>query len=441
MYLKYFCLLFFAYKLVQSSDVCCAKFYAEKKYVGNSITICNNCTESCINLQPEWRNKISSVDMVEYLLNGRERPTEWESAQDHYPQVAIYSEVDCKGENVLISKYSSHNCNGFDLTRTNVFIARPLVGRNCGEFNMDKRAVSVLIIPPVMPFTGYPASDFNPKIIFAKNAEPLEKILRSKIRNDESLEDICNTCKITLNVAGLIPYASDAAQVITIVADLFKQDHWRDDMLTAIPEAIYHESARSLGTQVKSRMDIVTDFTNQWQRNISDNQPTERIYAELLGVISLMNGNKDLFAKFPDFAVKPIFGICTSMTYFLPKMSHWKRSDGLLVPQYKELINFFRNRLIEARMNKLHGSKDCIDHVKNIPYNKNGYVHRETILYCLKDRNCTTHIGDEQCLLDEATPQGIYSHSSDVRQCFTTYAKLVRTRFEEAFYRLCDLTL
>lgn len=382
--------------------------------------------------------------MVEYLLNGREKPTEWSSPQDHYPQVTIHSEVDCKGESVLISKYSSHNCNGFDLTRTNVFIARPLVGRNCGEYNMDKRAVSVRIIPPVMPFTGYPPSDFNPKIIFAKNAEPLEKILRRKIRNDESLEDICNTCKTALDVAGLIPLASDAAQVLNVVDNLFKQDHWKDDMLIAIPEAIYHESARSLGTHMKARLDIVTDSTNQWQRNQSDIRPTERIYSELLGVISLMNGNKDLLAKFPDFAVKPIFVMCTSMTYFLPKMPHWKRSDRLLVPKYKELINFFRNRLIEARMNKLHTISDaginCIDHVKNIPYNKNGYVDRETVLYCLKDRNCTT-IGDPQCLLDEATPQGIYSHSSDVCQCFTTYAKLVRTRFEEAFYRLCDLTL
>ncbi|KAL1449711.1 hypothetical protein WDU94_002192 [Cyamophila willieti] len=402
-----FCLYEFVISWNDSDNDCCIELYDEPKY------------------------------------RGRERPTEW-THYESVPNVELYSKRDCKGNDVLIKRYSAE-CYGDNLGE------EPrswyMAGKNCGNFDMNKKAVSLHIYHSSLPYPGRPVTDYNVKLLFGDNT-PLDEILKKNIRSDESLGDLCKTCKLVIHAGEAVPYADQFATVLSVIFELAERENWRKDLINTIPEVTYHESARQLGTHIKTSLDLVIENTKKW--NDSSATPHERssradtIYNELFRVLDLMKQNIDpLYNRFPAFAVKPMFSLCTSMTFFLPRMPKWKSADLKLIPLYKELVNHFRYPLMKARLDKMttvngDGAR-WVDQIKNLPYNTDGYIHREARLFCL-NRKC--HSGhDVQCLKDEVTPEDVYSHSGNVYQCFTGYARLVRSRFEEAYDRSCNLTL
>lgn len=446
MVLLYFLILCsFKVGLGSFEDDCCTEFFMNKYYTGEGISRCDNCLQNCHNLDHEWRNRISSVKLLFFDLKGREKPTEWRSHHE-YNKVTIFSEENCGGDRLYIG---STHCSGNDLGNKYNSFEQFFGHYGCADnVNMNDRVVSYIIHPPVLPYLGIPATEYKIKNIFGDDTT-LDELLKKRVRSDSNLNTICGTCETAINAVSTIPYLDHLSAIIHLTDDIVAEDHWRKDIEAFIPEAAYRESARNLGTHLKSKLELVAENTRRWDklRNSSNDDCNKvaienDIHNELFESIRLIQNNIDpLYNRYPAFAIKPVFTICSLMKFFIPEMSQWN-NDSQLLRRYAELVDHFRLPLSMARLNELDvGSSEtgarAVIEVKNLPYRHVGYIERDARLVCLDRDWCF----DRQCMYDKVNQRGIYSHSSNVYRCFADYAKLVRTRFEEAFGRACDLNI
>uniref|UniRef100_A0A8D8S107 Uncharacterized protein n=1 Tax=Cacopsylla melanoneura TaxID=428564 RepID=A0A8D8S107_9HEMI len=476
----------------------CVEFFTKTDYEGTQVRVCIGGPVSTIGdchsykIGQSWAPAPASAKIPTTVLKSSEIRGITGYTVDlldivrrdksHY--IDVYALPDCKGTPTPLNKVC--HLDNLELTKYNVYedlfkYFRPSFGP-CNTF-LGGRILSFRMYPRYLP-RELPLDYYKIKIIFDEgNNSTLETILIQKFPTKKT-EDEDSEFEVTLasNVLQLIPIpglkiVSDVGLVLlklVEVSDGLENEFAKiaNDLVKMTIDGINQESARAMDTDLKVIFDLVVENTKQW----NDTRRTEAersvnadlIYHELFTAFSLIKHNIDpLYKMFPDFAVKPMFSLCTAMSFFIPKMPRWKekKSDLRLIPLYKETVNQMRNILTKARLDKLElftaeSTKTFIDlynetfegvtkEVMNLPYNSRGYIGREEKLFCI-DIGDKDHCTDSSCLYDEVSkstyevgvPEPIPTYSDYyIRQCFSGYAKLVRTRFEEAYNGVCNTDL
>uniref|UniRef100_A0A8D8U8H3 Uncharacterized protein n=1 Tax=Cacopsylla melanoneura TaxID=428564 RepID=A0A8D8U8H3_9HEMI len=487
----------------------CVEYFTKKDYEGTQVSVCIwgpvSTIRDCQNFSHSWWNPASAKIPTTVLKSSEIRGITGYTVdlldivrrdKSHY--IDVYALPDCKGTPTPLNKVC--HLDNLELTKYNVYedlfkYFRPSFGP-CNTF-LGGRILSFRMYPRYLP-RELPLDYYKIKIIFDEgNNSTLETILIQKFPTKKT-EDEDSEFEVTLasNVLQLIPIpglkiVSDVGLVLlklVEVSDGLENDLGKtaNELVKMSINGIYYESARELSTDLKVIFDLVVENTKQW----NDTRRTEAersvnadlIYHELFTAFSLIKHNIDpLYKMFPDFAVKPMFSLCTAMSFFIPKMPRWKekKSDLRLIPLYKETVNQMRNILTKARLDKLElftaeSTKTFIDlynetfegvtkEVMNLPYNSRGYIGREEKLFCI-DIGDKDHCTESSCLYDEVSKSAYevgvpgqgkvvepqestknykidYNPDYYIRQCFSGYAKLVRTRFEEAYNGVCNTDL
>uniref|UniRef100_A0A8D8M186 Uncharacterized protein n=1 Tax=Cacopsylla melanoneura TaxID=428564 RepID=A0A8D8M186_9HEMI len=495
----------------------CVEFFTKTDYEGTQVRVCIGGPVSTIGdchsykIGQSWAPAPASAKIPTTVLKSSEIRGITGYTVDlldivrrdksHY--IDVYALPDCKGTPTPLNKVC--HLDNLELTKYNVYedlfkYFRPSFGP-CNTF-LGGRILSFRMYPRYLP-RELPLDYYKIKIIFDEgNNSTLENILIQNLPNvTEAPKQIDPT--LAFDVVKLIPIPglgtiTDVGLVMLKLVEVsngLQNDLGKiiQDLGTLMPHMTYHESTRRLGTDLKAALDLVVENTKQW----NDTRRTEAersvnadlIYHELFTAFSLIKHNIDpLYKMFPDFAVKPMFSLCTAMSFFIPKMPRWKekKSDLRLIPLYKETVNQMRNILTKARLDKLElftaeSTKTFIDlynetfegvtkEVMNLPYNSRGYIGREEKLFCI-DIGDKDHCTENPCLHDKVSKSTYYevgvpeeddialpSHLLNplfilkylssvksakyyIKQCFSGYAKLVRTRFEEAYNGVCNTDL
>uniref|UniRef100_A0A8D8S116 Uncharacterized protein n=1 Tax=Cacopsylla melanoneura TaxID=428564 RepID=A0A8D8S116_9HEMI len=481
----------------------CVEFFTKTDYEGTQVRVCIGGPVSTIGdchsykIGQSWAPAPASAKIPTTVLKSSEIRGITGYTVDlldivrrdksHY--IDVYALPDCKGTPTPLNKVC--HLDNLELTKYNVYedlfkYFRPSFGP-CNTF-LGGRILSFRMYPRYLP-RELPLDYYKIKIIFDEgNNSTLETILIQKFPTKKT-EDEDSEFEVTLasNVLQLIPIpglkiVSDVGLVLlklVEVSDGLENDLGKtaNELVKMSINGIYYESARELSTDLKVIFDLVVENTKQW----NDTRRTEAersvnadlIYHELFTAFSLIKHNIDpLYKMFPDFAVKPMFSLCTAMSFFIPKMPRWKdeKSNLRLIPLYKTLVNDMRTILQRGRLNKLKvltpkpldpssrlryapiyikAFKEEIKKVMELPYNSSGYIDQNEKLLCI-DVGDKDHCTDSSCLYDEVSkstyevgvPEPIPTYSDYyIRQCFSGYAKLVRTRFEEAYNGVCNTDL